>query len=152
MNPRPTAANYSFAFDDQQRRGIYPRGAFRRVGAAVMLQKNRPTYFQRNLEHLLLTARHNEVQPVLATFAYTEREKGGDVSSTREIRDGIDEINRVLVRLGAAFEVPVFDFAASFPADPELFVGGVHLNAKGAKLKADLFAAYLSESGLIPRQ
>jgi lysophospholipase L1-like esterase len=117
----------------------------------TMLAQNPPIYFERNLEHLLVIARHNGVQPVLATFAYVARKKGGDASSSPEIRSAIDEINRSIQRIGAELEVPVFDFAARFPRDPDLFVGGVHLNASGARLKAEIFADYLSESQLIPR-
>ena len=140
---------WGYAFMAQQRSGSYPRGIFTKVDPREMLRRNPPIYFQRNLEHMIVIARHHDIQPVLATFASTAREKGGDASSSEEIRFGLDQTNGVVRSIGRKLDVPVFDFAGEFPQDPKLFVGGVHLNEKGARLKAKLFADYLLESDLI---
>ena len=115
-----------------------------------MLERNRPIYYQRNLEHLVVLAMHHGVQPVLATFASVTRETGGDASSTPEIRAGIEGMNDVVRQVGSELEVPVFEFAERFPEDPRLFVGGVHVNEKGARLKAELFADFLVDAALLP--
>ena len=145
----PTGHGLKYLY--QTRRGTYPNGIFNKIDAVKMLRKNPPIYFERNLEHILVIAKHRGIQPVLATFAYIVREKGGDGTAAEEIRYGMDELNEVIVRVGADLEVPVFDFAASFPKDPALFTGGVHLNGKGARLKAELFAEFLVGAALIPK-
>lgn len=140
-----------FEFMRQVRQGDYPSGIFRKTGVPEMLERNPPIYFQRNLEHLVVLAKHHGVQPVLATFASVAMPLGGDASSTPEIRAGIEEMNDVVRRVGSELEVPVFEFAERFPEDPRLFVGGVHVNEKGARLKAELFADFLVETALLPR-
>lgn len=83
---------------------------------------------------------------MLATFAYFERDVGGDALSTPLMRSAMDEMNEVIREIGREYDVPVFDFATLFPQDPNLFVGSVHVNRAGAQLKAELFAKYLIDS------
>ena len=54
-----------FEFMRQVRQGDYPSGIFRKTGVPRMLERNPPTYYQRNLEHLVVLAKHQGVQPVL---------------------------------------------------------------------------------------
>ena len=140
---------HGFSFMRQKERRVGPRGIYTRINPMQMLNSNPPKYFERNLEHMLVIAKHRGVQPVLATFAYSEA--GRDASSSSELRHGMDQANRIVLRVGGEFEVPVFDFAAAFPKDPTLFVGGVHVNARGARLKAEMFADFLVDSALIPK-
>ena len=45
----------------------------------------------------------------------------------------------------------MFDFAAVMPTDKRFWLDGRHVNVEGARLKARLFADFLHEAGLIPR-
>ncbi len=130
----------------EQDRGIYPSQFFVQTPPRKILARNPPTYFRRNIEHMMLIARHRNIQPVLATFAYFERDVGGDALSTPLMRSAMDEMNEVIREIGREYDVPVFDFATLFPQDPNLFVGSVHVNRAGAQLKAELFAKYLIDS------
>ena len=57
-----------------------------------------------------------------------------------------DAIRGVAAKTGAA----LFDFARSFPDDSAYFVDGEHVNDRGSALKAEQFAGFLAESGLLP--
>jgi hypothetical protein len=140
--------SYAWRFVRQYHAGRYPSGIFSKVPLSRMLESNRPVYFERNLTHLLLSARHWGVQPVLATFAYSKKLED-DAMSSDEFAAGIDEMNRIIVELGRRFDVPVFDFARAFPEDPKLYFGAVHVNHEGVREKARLFARFLIESDLI---
>jgi len=141
--------SYAWRFIRQHQAGHYPSGIFSKISLKKMFETNRPIYFERNLSHLLLSARHWGVQPVLATFAYS-KEIEGDAMSSEEFAVGMEELNRVIVKLGREFEVPVFDFASAFPDNPDLFFGAVHVNHQGVREKARLFARFLIEGGLLP--
>lgn len=141
--------SYAWRFIRQYHAGRYPSGIFSKVPLSQMLEANPPVYFERNLTHLLVSARHWGVQPVLATFAYSKKLED-DAMSSEEFAAGIDEMNRIIIELGREFEVPVFDFAAVFPDDPELYFGAVHVNHQGVREKARLFAGFLIESDLLP--
>jgi len=145
----PKTARY-FAFMRQKLRGIYPTGYFEEASIMDMLDHNPPVYFRRNLENLVAVAEAHGVQPVLATFAYSDRVTGDPVLTSPEFARGIREHNQLIEEIGAKLSVPVFRFADAFPDDPPLFIGAVHLSSRGNRLKGRLFARYLIEAGLIP--
>jgi lysophospholipase L1-like esterase len=141
--------SYAWKFIRQYHAERYPSGIFSKISLRKMLEANPPIYFERNLTHLLLTAQHWGVQPVLATFAYSKSLEG-DAMNSEEFAAGMEEVNQIIVKLGRELEAPVFDFASAFPDDPALFFGAVHVNHQGVREKARLFARYLIEGGLLP--
>lgn len=143
---KTAASFFGHRYMMEQHWRIYPSEFFIQTPPRRILARNTPTYFRRNIEHIVLIARHRNIQPLLATFAYAERDADGDSLSTPLMRRGMDEMNEVLREIGREHDVPVFDFAALFPRDPNLFIGSVHMNRKGAQLKAEFFGKYLIDS------
>jgi hypothetical protein len=145
----PKTARY-WAFLYQVSQGTYPSGYFEEASIMDMLDHNPPIYFRRNLESLVAVARAHGVQPVLATFAHSDRVTSDPVLASPEIIRGIREHNELIEEVGAELDVPVYRFADEFPDDPKLFIGAVHLNARGNRVKGTRFARYLIQAGLIP--
>jgi lysophospholipase L1-like esterase len=140
---------YGDVWRDQMRTGAYPDGIFRDVTPDEMLARNDPRYFARNLANLIAVAKANDVEVVLASFAYSpdfpEEPRVTSPEYRRAIVEHNDVLRSVAERSGAAF----FDFAATFPTDRRYFTDGRHNNEDGAALKAKLFADFLVASGLL---
>jgi lysophospholipase L1-like esterase len=135
------------AFVAQKRNGNYPKGLFRKTPASQILSTIDARYFERNLEHIGVIAQHRGITPVFTSFAWCDQKNDPLVSP--EYIAAMAHENVVSRQVAAELGAPWFDFAALFPNDPALFFGAVHLNDKGAHLKARLFADYLVDSGLI---
>ena len=144
----PPSAQWQ-SFFRQYKDGTYPSGLFKRVTPQAMLNANPPTYFRRNLEHLLVLAKYRGIQPVLCTFALCPEKPGHN--SCEAMRNGVGEHNRMIKEIGDSLQVPVFDFAADFPNEARLFYDPDHVNARGAALKSKLIADFLIKRGLVPR-
>jgi len=126
----PKTARY-WAFLRQKSLGNYPSGYFQEVSIMDMLDHNPPIYFRRNLENMVAVAEAHGVQPVLATFAHSDRVTGDPILTSPEIIRGISEHNQLIEEVGAKLGVPVYRFADEFPDDPPLFIGAVHLSGRG---------------------
>lgn len=111
------------------------------------LQKNRPVYFERNLRNMIAIAREHNVNVLLATWAYSNQLN--DYTSTSHYEMGIAENNEVVVNVGLAHDVSVFDFAVEMPKDKIYWADGRHLNEEGARLKGELFAKFIYLNRLI---
>jgi lysophospholipase L1-like esterase len=145
----PQTARF-FAFQRQKTKGNYPAGYFERVSIMDMLDRNPPVFFRRNLENLVAVARAQGVQPVLATFAHCDCVADEPALTSEEVKRGIREHNRMILELAESLDVRVYDFAAAFPRDPNLFSSAVHLSVGGNRLKAKLFADFLVDADLLP--
>ena len=66
-----------------------------------------------------------------------------DYASTDVYQRGFREMNAASRRVAEEQDVPYYDFAAEMPQDPEYWGDGRHNNESGARLKAELFAAFL---------
>lgn len=133
----------------QQRDGSYPDQIFRETPALEMLRKNRPVFFERNLESMVAVARAHGAEVVLATFAYSPLFDDEPTVSSKEYRSALDEGNDVVARVGMATGVPVYDFAAEMPEDKRYFTDGRHFTREGNELRARLFADFLLAQGLL---
>lgn len=149
INP-PADTYLLWQFIDQRSRGVYPRGYFRHVSAAEILRKNPPQYFQRNLYNLIRLAKAHDAIPVLATFAHSPKFVDNPFASSPEFAAAYAEMNEIIRRLAESEGIPLFDFAAVFPDDMDLYWEGLHVNEKGAALKGRLFADYLIAENLVP--
>lgn len=134
----------------QWSKGIYPSGIFEKASVADMLDHNPPRYFRDNLLDMIGDAQARGIKVVLATFAYSPEFKQVAMFATPGGQRALAESNQVVKSLAGTPGVHVFDFAEAFPKDPELFVDGQHVNEKGARIKAELFAEYLVKNGLVP--
>jgi lysophospholipase L1-like esterase len=140
---------YGDIWRDQKRYGQYPEGLFEATTAATMLERNDPRYFARNVASLLAVAKAHGVEVVLASFAYSpefpEEPRVTEPDYQQALADNNEILRRIARENGAAF----FDFAATFPTDRRYYADGRHNNEEGARLKAEMFAKFLVESGLI---
>jgi len=149
VKPAPTL--YADRFFGQFGRGTYPEPPFDEVSVMRMLDANPPSFFQRNLELMATSAHHRGARTVLATFAYYPNFGKAPHTASPEYQRALREANEATLAAAAASGASAFDFAARFPADRSLFTDGIHLRPKGNRVKAELFADFLIEHGLIPR-
>jgi hypothetical protein len=140
-----------YEFRQQKIKKTYPEGIFKEVSARQIFAKNKPIYFRRNLEHIILIANYRNIKTVLATFAYSPRFTDEPIISSEVCINGFSEMNQVIKDIATETGVNLFDFASVFPTDKIYFTDGRHVNEKGAKLKAKLFANYLIEKELVQK-
>jgi lysophospholipase L1-like esterase len=110
---------------------------------------NPPVYFQRNLENMVSIARAHDVVPVLVTFAPSPLFDDLPRVASEEYIAAYREMNEVVRVVAVKTHTNLFDFAMRFPNDRRYFVDGRHVNEEGCRLKSELFADYLIESGLL---
>lgn len=115
-----------------------------------VLEENKPIYFQRNLENMIAIARQHKIGIVLSTWAHSPLI--GDYVSLPPYQKGVAENNEVIRKVAGEQNVPLFDFAAVMPTDKKYWHDGRHVNELGSQLKAELFAKFLDEQGLIPEK
>jgi lysophospholipase L1-like esterase len=139
---------YGARFLRQQQQGVYPARAFVKAPVERMLAANPPVGFRRNLEHLVVIARHRGIVPVLMSFVSCPCRPGG--LGSQEMLDGIAEMNVLQRDLALQQDIPFFDLAAVFPPDEALFLDSIHMSAAGAGRQAELLADFLVGSQLIP--
>jgi lysophospholipase L1-like esterase len=113
------------------------------------LDPNPPVYFERNLEATVALAKHFGVESMLATFAWCEGVP--DYVSWPPYRRALGEGNLVIRRVAEKNGVSLLDFAAVMDRDPALWNDGRHVNAKGAKVQAELFAGFIHATFLASR-
>jgi lysophospholipase L1-like esterase len=143
--------NYSIEFFNQKEKNQYPSGIFKQVNAEKMLNTNKPEYFRRNIENIIAIAQFRKIETVIATFAYCPNFDDSSIVSCKEYILAYDEMNQVLRSLTEKMGVNLFDFAKLFPKGEIYFADGLHVNAEGVKLKAEMFADYLINKELLPK-
>jgi lysophospholipase L1-like esterase len=141
---------YADDFNFQKLKNTYPSGVFKKVSAEQMLTVNTPKYFKRNIENMIVIAKHNNIKTVLATFAYSPLFKNKPRVSSREYIFAYSQLNGILKSIAKEMDVNLFDFANVFPKKKCYYLDGRHVTKKGAKLKAKLFADYIVEAKLLP--
>lgn len=138
-------------FREQKIKKTYPEGIFKEVDMQKILKANKPVYFRRNLEHIILIANYRKVKTVLATFAYSPQFTDVPMVSSEEIIGAFAEMNQEIKDIASDTGANLFDFAGVFPVDKGYYTDGLHVNEKGSQLKAKLFADYLVENGLLKK-
>lgn len=146
---RTAKTNLTDEFCKQKFKNTYPEGIFKEVSAEQILMTNKPAYFRRNLEHIILIANYRKIKTVLATFAYSPLFTDEPLVSSEECIAGLSEMNQVIKNVAKETGVNLFDFADVFPIEKSYYTDGRHVNEKGSKLKAELFADYLIENRLV---
>jgi lysophospholipase L1-like esterase len=116
---------------------------------AEILKENPPVYVRRNYEDMIAVAREHGVQIMLSTWAYSPYLR--DYVSQAYYQQGLKENDDVLKEVAATDHIPLFDFAAVMPQDPQYWADGRHSNEAGALLKAKLFADFIHAHGLIEK-
>ncbi len=141
---------YGDNFQRQKMNHSYPSGAFEDVSARRMLEINRPIYFQRNVENIVLSAQARNITAVLATFAFSPLFENEPRVASEEYIAAYQEMNDVLKTVAKQKGAHLFDFASLFPVDKKYYHDGRHVNEQGARLMAKLFAGYIVDNHLIP--
>lgn len=114
-----------------------------------VLKKNPPVYFRRNLTNMVAITKEHNINIMFATWAYSSY--FGDYTSTTQYRQGFKENNEVIKEIANNHKIPLFDFAAVMPKEKGYWFDGRHVNEKGAKKKAELFADFIHKNGLIAK-
>ncbi len=112
-----------------------------------LLQHNPPIYFERNLRNMVAIAQEHAVAILLASWAHSPHFQ--DYAATPLYRQAFQENNQVVQQVAVQTGAHYFDFAAQMPQQSEFWADGRHVNEAGARRKAELFAAFLHENGLI---
>jgi lysophospholipase L1-like esterase len=113
------------------------------------LAANPPIYFRANLESMVAIARQHGAEVLLTSWAWSPHLD--DYASEALFQQGFREHNEVSRRVALENDVPFYDFAAEMPQDPEYWSDGRHSSEKGARRKAELFAAFL-DARVLPRR
>jgi lysophospholipase L1-like esterase len=92
-------------------------------------------------------ARAHDVDVVHTTWAHSPARN--DRASTPHYQRGFDENNAVVKEVAADQGVKLFEFDALMPTDKSYWGDGFHVNEEGAALKAELFAKFIHDAGLI---
>ncbi|MFX0200576.1 MAG: SGNH/GDSL hydrolase family protein [Candidatus Hodarchaeota archaeon] len=139
---------YRDSFREQKIKGIYPQGIFKKTSAAKMLETNKPKYFARNIENIVIIAKQRGIKTLLASFAFSPLFEE-PVASSEEYITATAEMNAEVQRIAKHYKVNFFDFNAVFPKDKKYFTDGVHVSIEGARLKAKLFADFIVLNRLV---
>lgn len=116
---------------------------------AEILKQNPPIYFRRNLENMIAIAQEHDVQILFSTWAHSPNLN--DYAAEDYYQQGFQENNDVVKEVAVNHEIPLFDFASVMPQDAMYWADGRHVNESGAVVKAQLFAEYIHDQGLIDR-
>jgi len=143
---RRTPTYLADEFFQQWQTGSYPSGPFADVSVEQIWEHNPPIYFERNLSSLIAIAQARGIDVVLTSFAYSPHFEDTAWSAGPMYPAAYAEMNAVTRRVAQTHDADFFDFAATFPQEAELWTDGTHVNRRGAKLKAKLFADFLIES------
>lgn len=139
-------------FKRQWRAGTYPSGLFKEHPVSDILATNSVAWTRRNLESMAAIARRHGIVPVLMSFASSPDFPAYAWSSSPEFQAAYRESNQMIRDVATQLPAPFFDFAAAFPTSAENFTDGIHVNAQGARLQAQLLARYLVEAGLLTKK
>ena len=136
-------------FIHQMQLGTYPSGIFKDISAAEILENNPPVHLERNTEHMIALADHNNVNILLVTMAFDEDFHQTSGVSTRRFNTSDEYIfalaqhNALTRNIGAQSDTPVHDLAKVFPDDHTLFSDGLHMSEKGNRVRAQLIGDFV---------
>ncbi|MFP6691645.1 MAG: SGNH/GDSL hydrolase family protein, partial [Pirellulales bacterium] len=123
---------------------------------ATILQQNPPVYVARNLRHMAITAKQNDVKFAIISFVVRDglgpdRTRSNDppdhyrVALRRQNQIGRD-VSRELGGLA-------IDLAAFMPSDERLWSeDGIHFTQQGNAVRARFIAEKLAENGMLPKR
>ncbi|MBK8022060.1 MAG: SGNH/GDSL hydrolase family protein [Chloroflexi bacterium] len=109
------------------------------------LALNPPVYFRRNIENAVAVAQVQDVNVLLASYAYLEE----TTEPTDEWRAAMAEHNDILRAVAEEAGVAYLDYAAVAPQDRAMWSDYYHPNGQGSGMQAEIFAEALIEAGLV---
>ena len=146
---RMAQSNYSLEFKRQVNRGTYPSGIFEEASAGKMLADNPPIHFQRNLVTMLGISESHNVDVLLVTMVLSKDfhartgSARGKFYSNEVLQSAMAQHNDITRRIAESTETPLFDMAIEFPDDPALLTDGLHMNAEGNRVRAQLIGDFV---------
>ncbi len=143
LDPSPDTY-YLPKFIQQLHDKTYPSGIFVDTPVSEMLRVNKPVYFKRNMENIINVAKSRNIEIVLSTFAHCTLFEN-EFSNTPEYVKAYLEHNEIIKELAIQNQIACLDFAELFPNQKNLFTDGRHVNEKGSRLKANIFATFIAE-------
>jgi len=132
----PVATAHARAFEREKLEGSYPQGVFEWAAADRMLHVNAPTYFERNLEQLVVLAQAAAARPMLLPLRYA-RDETDPRSSSREYQTAYAEHDAAARRVAERYDIP---YLLDDDALPEDALNGLVWTAKGESWRAERVA------------
>ena len=117
---------------------------------AACLDANSPRFYADNLENMIAVSRQHGAQVLIANWAWCS-EFEDDYASDPDYQRGFRETNEVSKRVADRNGVAFFDYVAVMPTEKRFWKDGRHVNAEGARVKAELFAAFIEPRFLARR-
>lgn len=114
------------------------------------LDKNPPIYFERNLRNIIAVARENNIDVLLATWAWSNQKD--DYASSSHYERGFREQNDMIKKVAEMKNLPVYDFASEIPMDAKYWGDGRHNNQEGIALKSKLFAQFIIDNHILDKK
>lgn len=142
--------NYAEQFEIQKRNQTYPSGIFQQASAADMLKHNPPIYYERNLRSMAAICEAQGIRFGMLTFAVSSEFTGEPRVTSPEYAEAIREHNRVVLKICEDRGLQCHDHAAEMPSERRYWTDGRHTTEAGAELRAQLVAAWLLRSSLLP--
>ena len=119
------------------------QGIFLNMDEMDLLKNNPPIYTERNVNNMIAVSKANGVKIILSSFGFAPLTKE---TSSRLYRKAIEETNQIMQDLAVGNQIPFFDFEGTMPKEKEYWIkDGMHVNEKGVKIKADLFADFVKK-------
>lgn len=105
------------------------------------LARNPPDFFEDNLLDMVAVTRAHGAEIMFSSWAHRP---GTDKHPLDPVYlEGVDENNAAVRRTAEKERVAFFDFAAEMPQDESYWADERHVNEKGARRKAELFAEFI---------
>lgn len=142
-------SNFALDFKRQVNRGTYPSGIFQDVSAEQMLADNPPVHFERNLLNTVSIAAGQEVDVILVTMAMSidfharTQSPKSRFYTHKVFTSALAQHNDITRRISESTDAALFDLAAAFPDNPALFTDGLHMNADGNRVRAQLIGDFV---------
>jgi hypothetical protein len=121
------------------------------------LAQHPPTHFARNMRSIAGMAQAAGAQVVFSTFAWDKASAESaladnpELYQTQAMLTGIAEQNAVLQEIAAEQGALLVDLAAEMGEGPYFQGDQVHQTVEGARRQAEVYAAFLTAQGAIPR-
>ncbi len=108
---------------------------------AETLKKNKPVYFERNMRNIIAIANEHNISVMLVSWSHSD--EFDDYSSTPHYKSAYKAHNKLIKRIAKEKRVYFYDFVNDMPSNKKYWSDGRHVNERGSKLKAYLFAKYI---------
>lgn len=141
---------YTDDFFVQKVENTYPSGIFQSVSAAQMFQANKPIYFERNLEHIVLLAKYHNIDVIMTPFAYTT-DTWDPFINAPEFIDAHVEMKELTRQIAERHDVRYLDVSPQLNQREYFMSDGGHVTEEGAAKKAQVFADFIVQEQAVPR-